>query len=218
MFSNNNNNNDNNNENEEQFNNSNTNLLDIFLYSSLGIYNNNETNSYFNNNFFNSGNHSTITINDSTTSLNNNPINSINNSTTSFYRFNTSPISIRRNRISTATNFLLQETFNTLFDTSLSYVDDIIYDDVINRSFDENRDKELERKEDVYINFSYEKYNSLKSEVINGQINCAICLNDFEPENLISITSCNHIFHKDCIKEWTHYKTNCPVCRDELKK
>ena len=206
MFSNDNNQNDNNqNDSEEEIHNSASNLIDLLLYSSMNIHNNNYETNNTNNHVY----------------------------TTNFYSFNTSPITRSSSRLSrrsrnifdTASNFLLEETFNTLFDTTygIDFINDNIYDNIyestINRSFEENRDKELQRKEDEYINFDFQRYDTLTwGEIIKEQKECAICLNDFEKENMISITLCKHIFHHDCIKEWTHYKSNCPVCREELKE
>lgn len=43
---------------------------------------------------------------------------------------------------------------------------------------------------------------------------CSICL---EPINSMEIPSCmmrcNHVFHFDCIKEWTGKNSTCPLCR-----
>ena len=96
-----------------------------------------------------------------TNNINNNFLNSLpSQNTTNFYSFSTSPI-IRSTRISrrsrniidTSSNFLLEETFNTLFDTTYGndFIYDFMYDNIydnlyestMNRSFEENRDKEL---------------------------------------------------------------------------
>ena len=130
---------------------------------------------------------------------------------TNLYNFNTSPISVRsRNTIA---NRLLEETFNTILSNDLY---DSIYERTLNTSFEENRERELERKEDKYINFTCQRYDILPLKIIKEQTECSICLSNFEKENMVSITSCKHIFHHDCIKEWTHYKSNCPVCREDL--
>ncbi|XP_058219553.1 uncharacterized protein LOC131330074 [Rhododendron vialii] len=42
---------------------------------------------------------------------------------------------------------------------------------------------------------------------------CAICLDDFEPKQLIFRTPCNHMFHEDCIVPWVKSHGQCPVCR-----
>ncbi|RDX60090.1 E3 ubiquitin-protein ligase RNF133, partial [Mucuna pruriens] len=42
---------------------------------------------------------------------------------------------------------------------------------------------------------------------------CAICLEDFEPNEEVMLTPCNHMFHEDCIVPWLTSKGQCPVCR-----
>ena len=57
---------------------------------------------------------------------------------------------------------------------------------------------------------------------------CSICIEDIEKMHIQDehcITSCNHIFHKECIQAWvtTQVKeqpgtpVKCPLCREELK-
>ena len=48
--------------------------------------------------------------------------------------------------------------------------------------------------------------------------NCCICLSDFKADDNVSVLSCKHLFHHDCIVEWSMYKINCPVCRENLKQ
>jgi hypothetical protein len=213
MFSNN-----NNHDGEEDFNNS-TNLIDLLLYSSMGIRNSNNNYQNDNINFFNlTGPQENIVY------------------TRNVYRFDTPPSStttptptptttssnggrtLNPLNILLDSNFLLEETFNTLYDTYDIYFGNTFYENTINSLFEENRERELQRRENEYINFSSQRYDTLNSEIVKEQTECSICLTNFEKENMVSSTSCNHIFHHDCIKEWTHYKTSCPVCREELKK
>nr|GFC97908.1 zinc finger, RING/FYVE/PHD-type [Tanacetum cinerariifolium] len=42
---------------------------------------------------------------------------------------------------------------------------------------------------------------------------CVICLEDFEPKEVVTVTPCNHIFHEDCILPWVKSHGRCPVCR-----
>jgi hypothetical protein len=47
---------------------------------------------------------------------------------------------------------------------------------------------------------------------------CAICLSHFKPQELVcesNNSSCQHVFHKDCMIDWLmkHHK-NCPMCRE----
>jgi hypothetical protein len=52
---------------------------------------------------------------------------------------------------------------------------------------------------------------------VNGEnIECSICLIDFEDEDDVSSLPCNHLFHKACIEEWCSYKADCPNCREKI--
>jgi hypothetical protein len=32
-----------------------------------------------------------------------------------------------------------------------------------------------------------------------------------------TVTKCNHVFHKKCLKKWTtNFNTNCPLCRAQI--
>jgi hypothetical protein len=47
---------------------------------------------------------------------------------------------------------------------------------------------------------------------------CAICLSHFKPQQLVcesNNSSCQHVFHKDCMIDWLmKYHDNCPMCRE----
>jgi hypothetical protein len=48
---------------------------------------------------------------------------------------------------------------------------------------------------------------------------CAICLSPFEPQQLVcesSSSSCQHVFHKDCMVDWLMREDHgtCPMCRE----
>ncbi|XP_057954622.1 uncharacterized protein LOC131148735 [Malania oleifera] len=45
---------------------------------------------------------------------------------------------------------------------------------------------------------------------------CAICLEDFEPREEVTLTPCNHMFHEDCIVPWVKNHGKCPVCRSAI--
>ena len=54
--------------------------------------------------------------------------------------------------------------------------------------------------------------------IINKEC-CNICCEDYITGQYKRILpSCNHIFHKKCVDKWLKTKSNCPVCRNELKK
>lgn len=80
-----------------------------------------------------------------------------------------------------------------------------------------------------FIKKNIEKYKDLKFLIENENEqfgNCSICLNIIEERENLYITSCNHNFHFDCLKEWIKYergdqiqktKSCCPNCNNELK-
>jgi len=45
---------------------------------------------------------------------------------------------------------------------------------------------------------------------------CAICLNPFIDNNLLTIP-CGHTYHTECILEWFDKKMTCPMCRKKFK-
>ena len=45
---------------------------------------------------------------------------------------------------------------------------------------------------------------------------CSICLTEFSNDSEVSVTKCKHVFHNECIVEWSKYKKDCPVCRKNL--
>ncbi|CAL5369177.1 unnamed protein product [Camellia sinensis] len=67
-----------------------------------------------------------------------------------------------------------------------------------------------------YRDTSYATNNSFvekeKVEDEEGK-RCAICLDDFEPKQLVTLTPCNHMFHEECIVPWVKSYGQCPVCR-----
>ena len=45
---------------------------------------------------------------------------------------------------------------------------------------------------------------------------CCICLNDYRPEAIIHMLSCDHVFHRKCIAEWLQCHHRCPLCRRHI--
>lgn len=62
----------------------------------------------------------------------------------------------------------------------------------------------------VIESFPYDK------DAYGENIECSICLIDFEDEDDVSSLPCNHFFHKACIEEWCTYKADCPNCREKI--
>ena len=71
----------------------------------------------------------------------------------------------------------------------------------------------------IYI----KKYRNLKSITITSDDeenllnDCPICLEQYIKKDKIIELSCNHIFHKKCIKEWIKDNNTCPQCRENIE-
>lgn len=63
------------------------------------------------------------------------------------------------------------------------------------------------RKPEISYSFTNKIYDISDSDEI-----CIICRDNI---NIIpaSITICNHLFHNECLLEWTNNNNNCPVCK-----
>eukprot|EP00522_Entomoneis_paludosa_P018258 CAMPEP_0172450520 /NCGR_PEP_ID=MMETSP1065-20121228/8822_1 /TAXON_ID=265537 /ORGANISM="Amphiprora paludosa, Strain CCMP125" /LENGTH=946 /DNA_ID=CAMNT_0013202309 /DNA_START=140 /DNA_END=2980 /DNA_ORIENTATION=+ len=45
---------------------------------------------------------------------------------------------------------------------------------------------------------------------------CCICMEDFKSQDVLVETSCKHVFHKHCCREWLRQARTCPVCRTDI--
>ena len=45
---------------------------------------------------------------------------------------------------------------------------------------------------------------------------CIICMEEFENNENIKLLPCDHIFHKNCIKQWLLKQKTCPFCKAEI--
>ncbi|MCQ2819363.1 MAG: hypothetical protein MJ252_19040, partial [archaeon] len=49
-------------------------------------------------------------------------------------------------------------------------------------------------------------------EIGKFNMNCSICLEDFKRSSIVSVTSCQHVFHSKCLKKWLKEKLLDPKC------
>ncbi|MES1912918.1 MAG: hypothetical protein MHM6MM_005135 [Cercozoa sp. M6MM] len=47
-------------------------------------------------------------------------------------------------------------------------------------------------------------------------VECDICLEDVEPDQLLTLVKCSHIFCKSCLRDWASKGDTCPTCRAPL--
>lgn len=69
----------------------------------------------------------------------------------------------------------------------------------------------LVKQEGVFI-------NEATKDVLHINETCCICLSQYEDENVILRTACNHDFHKICLVQWMWENKNCPLCKKEITK
>lgn len=111
-----------------------------------------------------------------------------------------------------------ERRFNNMRRFNDTFLDRIIdriidpFESVLNQSFDEQPTVAKINEEMEIESF---KYNSLKTD--DKEKNCCICLEDFAEEDEVSFSKCHHLFHTKCVKEWSTYKTTCPVCRENFE-
>ena len=66
-------------------------------------------------------------------------------------------------------------------------------------------------------------YNSIKEDTpllhgSNFHDTCSICLDQFQQNNELIKLSCQHVFHKQCIRQWVADKcvSKCPLCNKDV--
>lgn len=106
------------------------------------------------------------------------------------------------------TSSITDNIFNSLFTNFNQYIEENLH--------------HFQDFEDVKVTLSDDEFNQLdivsNKEVIEGK-QCNICLEDLKEDELndkeLIQLKCNHVYHKDCIKEWlTKQSTKCPSCRN----
>ena len=67
--------------------------------------------------------------------------------------------------------------------------------------------------------------NAIDHKIKDGdKVECLICLMEYDNGNKIMTLVCNHMFHKDCAKDWlskpqyTGRPLVCPICNAEMKR
>ncbi|MBA0602647.1 hypothetical protein Golax_000799 [Gossypium laxum] len=61
-----------------------------------------------------------------------------------------------------------------------------------------------------------EAVEAMPTVTVNGNVQCAICLEDIEIGNEAKEMPCEHKFHDGCIIPWLELHNSCPVCRFQL--
>ena len=153
-----------------------------------------------------------------------------------------SPIDIEINLINKPKNVLLSIFFFILFALAGAFMTVLVYH-IIQRCEKKKKiqsenaslnlsNRGIIRKKNISIKqLNKQKLNNLFNDKMkktfykdvynqNGGI-CTICLNKFDEKSEVSITSCKHIFHYQCIYNWLFKNIKnpkCPNCKHEILK
>jgi len=55
-------------------------------------------------------------------------------------------------------------------------------------------------------------------ETVPIELECPICVETLEAEEIAIITRCQHAFHQQCLVAWLRLHASCPTCRSEITR
>lgn len=56
-------------------------------------------------------------------------------------------------------------------------------------------------------------------EEVNSESHlCAVCIESYRMGDVVTVLTCDHIFHKTCIEPWLLEKRTCPMCKCDILK
>jgi hypothetical protein len=81
------------------------------------------------------------------------------------------------------------------------------------------QDANQEENEYIKIDYiSFAELNSLEHEENykenTSNVVCSICLEEYVYNETISVMSCNHKFHEECLRDWLQKSKACPLCNN----
>lgn len=47
---------------------------------------------------------------------------------------------------------------------------------------------------------------------------CAVCIEAYRPGDVVTVLTCDHLFHKTCIEPWLLERRTCPMCKCDILK
>lgn len=53
-------------------------------------------------------------------------------------------------------------------------------------------------------------YNSIEYPINDS---CAICIEDFNNDDIVRKFGCSHIYHSECVDTWVIENNTCPICK-----
>ena len=95
----------------------------------------------------------------------------------------------------------------------------------VNNNVEENNDNDDDnnlsdfnkKKQDLFLEMDEYQYKHIQKYDSRKETECAICLETFKGIDIIkAFYKCEHIFHKDCLKNWLKRSNVCPLCKHDL--
>lgn len=71
-------------------------------------------------------------------------------------------------------------------------------------------DRKKEKKKCIIQSYPYV---NIENYLLDNDIACSICLDEYRSMEDISILDCSHTFHHKCIQLWCKKQNTCPLCR-----
>ncbi|KAK7311157.1 hypothetical protein RJT34_09107 [Clitoria ternatea] len=70
-----------------------------------------------------------------------------------------------------------------------------------------------------YLKFIEEKNPTIRysKRLKAGEVECSVCLSEFEEGEKVRNLKCKHTFHRDCLDKWLQQCwATCPLCRKQV--
>ncbi|KAF3686639.1 E3 ubiquitin-protein ligase RNF128 [Channa argus] len=55
-------------------------------------------------------------------------------------------------------------------------------------------------------------------EITSDSHMCAVCIESYKAGDVVTVLTCDHIFHKSCIEPWLLERRTCPMCKCDILK
>jgi len=79
------------------------------------------------------------------------------------------------------------------------------------------RGDSISEKENTINNEQYyNNYISYKLEKTDQKFECVICLENICNSEYVSLTTCFHMYHTNCLNDWLKISSVCPLCEFKL--
>ncbi|XP_068429593.1 E3 ubiquitin-protein ligase RNF128-like [Clinocottus analis] len=93
----------------------------------------------------------------------------------------------------------------------------------VNRLYSMNAHRRTERKlmseaKKAIGRLQVRKLKTGDEETASDSHMCAVCIESYKAGEVVTVLTCDHIFHKDCIEPWLLQRRTCPMCKCDILK